>query len=105
MPRMTYPGPPAPQRLHPPVNYRAALAVANAIGVIKWLILVLQILGILGAVIVAMNLDASDGGGAVMLVVYVLVGLIGMCVTWVLFGWFEHMLRVLVAIADHTYRG
>lgn len=102
---MTYAGPPAPPRPHPPVSYRNALTVANAIGVIKWIVLVLQLLGVAGGAIAAMNVDSDAGGGVVLLAASVLGGFIVMGVTWVLFGWFEHMLRVLVAIADHTYRG
>lgn len=73
---MTYARPPAPPRPHPPISYRSAL-----------------------------SLDSDPGDGVVLLAASVLGRSIVLGVTWVLFGWFEHMLRVLVAIADHTYRG
>jgi hypothetical protein len=96
------------QQLPPPTqggrsaqsDYRKALRVANIIATFKMLVLV-AILGVsvIGFVV---GLMSGEGSGILSGLLFLVVGVIGAAIYYVLFGWFEHTLRVLVAIADHT---
>lgn len=104
---------PTPAPAPAATTYRRALRVAGAIAGIKWVVIVLLTLAeLIAAGWVLVNLQQGSfegndlGPGLILLGVLgsVLVLLLAVLLVWVLFGWFEHMLRVLVAVADHTHR-
>jgi hypothetical protein len=79
----------------------AGANVATAIGVVKWVLIGLAMVVALVSVVNAVLSDGSTyrlmgglaaAGGAVVWSLFV----------WVLFGWFEHTLSALVAIARNT---
>ncbi|SDD22898.1 hypothetical protein [Auraticoccus monumenti] len=98
-----------PSQLRFPDSYRAALRVATAIAVIKWILIALIVMGQLGgAAYVLATSEGSDVDSGLILLGIVLsfvVLVLAVVLVWVLFGWFEHVLRVLVSIADHTRAG
>lgn len=78
----------------------AGARVAAAIGVIKWLLIGLAIVAAGVAVLLAV-VDRTDYDLAA--AVGTVVGsVIWILFVWVLFGWFEHTLSALIAIARNT---
>ncbi|GAB3785184.1 hypothetical protein [Nocardioides ungokensis] len=82
-------------------DIQAALRVAGIIGTFKEVITALALVGggvtVVGMVVAAFN--SHEGG---LLVTAALVaGVVGLVVTtyWAMFGWFEHVLRLLARIA------
>lgn len=79
--------------------------VAAAISVIKWTLITLAVLGAVVTV-----LGAALGGGSVpyasvVVLITVAATTVWCLMVWVLFGWFEHTLLALVAIARNTSGG
>jgi uncharacterized membrane protein len=79
----------------------AGARVTVAIAVIKWVLIGLAIVTAGVAVLLALVDDTTNYTGAVA------VGTVCGCVVWslfvwVLFGWFEHTLSALIAIARNT---
>ena len=111
---MSHPGPQQqamppqqPYRPAPPqANYKPALRVANAIAVLKWVLIGLEVIALLLAVVggIFTYLDEPGDDAWVPFVASALGALIGIGLTWVLFGWFEQVLRTLVGIAGNTRR-
>lgn len=81
----------------------SALRVADMIAATKKILIGLIVVGVALTLLVG---AASANGGVVMFALLwgVLVGGIWAVMIYVLFGWFEHTLRVLVAIAQNTSR-
>lgn len=81
-------------------EYRKALRVANLIAAFKMIVLIaiiaITVLGFFGGLL------SGESSGVLFGVMFLVGGAITAAVYYVLFGWFEHTLRVLVAIADHT---
>lgn len=100
-----YPAP--PPRF--PGTYRSALRVATTIAVLKWILIALIIMAQLGGAGYALaTSEGSDVDGTLILLAVAasfVVLVLAVVLVWVLFGWFEHVLRVLVSIADHTRAG
>ncbi len=91
----------------PSSSYRTALRVATAIAIVKWFLIALAVLATIGLPIYQLSTDAGSGFEEVaglIVAAIVVVGLLLILLIWVIFGWFEHVLRLLVAIADHTRR-
>lgn len=103
---MSYgPAPSNPPRPPADTGYRKALRVATGIAVVRWFLIVVLAIATVAAPIYQFSTDAgSDFEDAALLIGggMVLVGVLLILLVWVLFGWFEHVLRVLVAVADHT---
>ncbi|OYO01584.1 hypothetical protein CGZ95_07335 [Enemella evansiae] len=99
--------PQPPYRPAPPqANHKPALRVANAIAVIKWILIGLEVIAVLLAVVIGVltQLDDPDDDAWVPFALSALGGIIITGLTWVLFGWFEQVLRTLVGIAENTRR-
>jgi hypothetical protein len=78
----------------------AGARVAAAIGVIKWLLIGLAIV-VAGVAVLLAVVDRTDYDLAA--AVGTVVGsVIWILFVWVLFGWFEHTLSALIAIARNT---
>lgn len=95
----TPPGPPAD------TGYRKALRVATGIAVVKWFLIAVLAIATVAAPLYQFSTDEGSGFEDAALLIgggMVLIGVLLILLVWVLFGWFEHMLRVLVAVADHT---
>lgn len=76
--------------------------VAVAIGVVKWLIIgTVIVFGVLGILNIEFSANVSRFWELVMgfVVAWQCLGV------WVVFGWFEHTLRNLVLIEQHTRQG
>jgi hypothetical protein len=79
----------------------AGARVATAIGAIKWVLIGVAI--VVAGVGVLRALMVDDGTYGVTVSVGIAAGaLVWMLFVWVLFGWFEHTLTALVAIARNT---
>lgn len=84
------------------INTAAAGRVATTIGVFKWVVIAGQVL--YGVIVLLVFNSQEDWptwtaiAGPLALVMALLSGL----VTWVLFGWFQHTLGMLVTIAANT---
>lgn len=80
--------------------------VATAIAVVKWVLIMLAaVSAILGAVSVALRTDTTVSYSLTVALVIVGIAAAWSLFVWVLFGWFEHSLLALVAIARHTAPG
>jgi hypothetical protein len=78
----------------------AGTRVATAIGVIKWLLIGVALVS---AVVGVLNAVLSDGTGDLTVSILVIAGsAVWILFVWVLFGWFEHTLLALIAIARNT---
>lgn len=76
----------------------AADRVADFIGVVKW---VLIILGLIAGVIAVFS--AIFGSASFMAVVGLCFGILfQLLLTWAVFGWFQHTLGMLVNVAANT---
>lgn len=80
-------------------NAHAAARVAGMIGVVKWVIVAVQILA---GLISMLGINSSGSGPAWAVVVAPVVALMSALFTWVLFGWFQHTLGMLAAISANT---
>lgn len=76
--------------------------VATAISAIKWVLIMLAaVSAIVGAINYALN-DTSVTSSVTVALIMVLGAAVWSLLVWVLFGWFEHTLLALVAIARNT---
>lgn len=84
-------------------NLEAGARVAAAIGAIKWVLIGLaSVVTISGVAGVALENDTSAALAVTVALATVAGGAAFCLLTWVVFGWFEHSLLALVAIARNT---
>jgi hypothetical protein len=79
----------------------AGARVAVTIGVVKWLLIGLAMIGA-GVVVLLQLVGDTTGYGAVTVALTVGSCFVWSVFVWVLFGWFEHTLSALVTIARNT---
>lgn len=94
--------PPARGPGMPRPSYGAAIRVAVAIAIVKWLLIVVEIVAV--AVFGFMVFEAMNEGDSNWFpnALAALGCVVAIVLTWVLFGWFEQVLRMLTAIARNT---
>jgi hypothetical protein len=79
----------------------AGARVAVAIGVVKWVLIGLAMVAA-GVGILLTLVDPTTDYSVVVGIVYAIGCVVWSLFVWVLFGWFEHTLSALVAIARNT---
>jgi hypothetical protein len=79
----------------------AAVRVAATIGAAKWTLVSLLALFGVGSLVMSMAAAASGDSAALSFAVFIVCTIYAVLV-WVLFGWFEHTLRLLSSIATNT---
>ncbi len=82
------------------MDTRPARRLADTIDTVKRLLLALVLLGT--AIVVFAGFGNADDGGAVLAIVGLIYGAISAVSIYVLFGWFEHTLRLLIGIMHNT---
>lgn len=81
------------------VNIHAANRLANTIRSFKWVVIVTQALTGLLMILVVNGINSVPAWLSLPVALGTLVAAI---TSWVLLGWFEHTLRLLVKIADNS---
>jgi len=95
----TITSPAAPQVTWQQRNIRTAIRAAGTIDTFKLILMLLSGLGVLGCMIGAFSQPESGGAVSGIFFMAALGCLFNVLLTYVLFGWFEHVLRMLAVIA------
>lgn len=87
------------------VTNAAAARVASTIGAMKWVIIAAQIITGVILMLAINSAETWPSWTAVLAPAAIVSALLSAVFTWVLFGWFQHTLGMLAAIAGHQADG